>query len=65
MKKEIELEWKKICSYADRWGFGTDIDQVKTDALKIYEDWVCDCRYRPEDVARMVLLIEKERQENV
>lgn len=53
---EVKLDWSLIRPYP---GWTKDLHEYATE---IYEETVCDARFRPIDVARMVLLIEQERR---
>ncbi len=55
-EKTIELDWGIIRPYPS-----VDRASIKNDAREMYDKWVCDQRYFPEDVARMILLVEEER----
>ena len=54
IRKNIDLDWSLINPYPGA-------RDARTVAQEIYDRYVCDERFHATDVARMVLLIEKER----
>ena len=58
-KVELLLDWDTVAVYprtSMMTGHDTREDILYTDAERLYDEWVCDRRYAPEDVAKMVLL---------
>jgi len=58
IRKNVDLDWDLIAPYPGQ-------PVTKKVAQEIYDNYVCGFRFRPIDVARMVLLIEKERKKDI
>lgn len=65
---ELELDWASIGVYPRTEhinGKSTPAETLRKEAELLYDEWVCDRRYDPTDVAKMILLWSLERNGSV
>lgn len=65
---ELELDWDSVGVYPRTemvTGKCTRESVLRAEAELLYDEWVCDRRYQPLDVAKMILLWSKERNGSV
>ena len=65
INKVICGDWDDIGVYPTTQmvqGKDTAMERLRREAEKLYDEWVCDRRYNPEDVALMVLLQARDRR---
>ena len=61
----VELNWDTIIVYprTEHMTGGTSPrETLRCEAELLYDEWVCDRRYDPRDVAKMILLHARERK---